>query len=184
MLAAQKNRLSLYYLFEEIAKQKPTADCIWSREACYTWSQAYDRVNQWGQWFLSQGVQPKDLVAFYWLNSADFVLAWLGLWSIGAAPAMINYNLAGQPLLHCLNVVKVKLILVDEEPELKARIEEVRATIENEQRSKIVSVDANLLDEISSQKPERPDDAYRVEVKGNWPMCMIFTRYRTLSSCW
>lgn len=91
----KKKRQSLYYFFEDSVKKRQNDDCIWSREGCYTWNQTYERVNQYAQWYLEQGVKPKDLVCFYMMNSPDFVFAWLGLWAIGAAPAMINYSKCG-----------------------------------------------------------------------------------------
>lgn len=174
--ASQNNRLSLYYFFEDSVKRRQNEDCIWSREGCFTWSQANERVNQYAQWFLSQGVQPNGLVSFYKTNSPDFIFAWLGLWAIGAAPAMINYNLAGKALIHCLKVAGSGLLLVDQDPDLVARIEEVRTEIEGPLGMKIHILDAGAKDAIRSLTPERPDDLYREKVKGNSPMCIFYTR--------
>lgn len=173
---AQENRLCLYYLFEESALKCGNNDCIWSYGGCYTWSQAYKRVNQYGNWFLSQGVRPGDLVAFYWMNSADFMLAWLGLLSIGAAPAMINYNLAGAALIHCLKVAKSKLMLVDEDEDLRSRINEVGDTLRNDWGMNIAVMNNETLSQIERMSTERPDDKYREVVRGNWPSCLLYTR--------
>jgi acyl-CoA synthetase (AMP-forming)/AMP-acid ligase II len=116
-------------LFEESALRHGSEESIWSREGCYTWNQAYDRVNQYGHWFLSYGVKPGDLVAFYLTDSPDFVFAWFGLLSIGAAPAFIDYNLSGKALLHCLKISGAMLVLVDEAATLQARIEEEAETL-------------------------------------------------------
>lgn len=174
--ASQNNRLSLYYFFEDSVKRRQNEDCIWSREGCFTWSQADERVNQYAQWFLSQGVQPNDLVSFYMMNSPDFIFAWLALWAIGAAPAMINYNLAGNALIHCLKVAGSGLILVDQDADLVARIDEVRTEIEQALTMKIHVLDACAKDAIFSLKPERPDDLFRERVKGNSPMSIFYTR--------
>ncbi|KAK6599671.1 AMP-binding enzyme [Botrytis cinerea] len=173
--AEKSRKLCLYYLFEESVHRHPNTECIWSREGCYTWKQSYDLVNQYGQWYLSQGVKPGDLVAFYLQNSPDFLFAWLGLWSIGAAPAMINYNLAGKALIHCVKVPKSKLILVDDDAELRGRIEDEREELEGELGIKIVFMDSSTLSEIRSGKAERPEDIYREEVKGNSPLGLLYT---------
>ncbi|ESZ96628.1 hypothetical protein SBOR_2995 [Sclerotinia borealis F-4128] len=173
---AEKNkRLCLYYLFEDSVKAHPNTECLWSREGCYTWAETYDRVNQYGQWYLSQGVKPGDLVSLYLQNSPDFLFAWLGLWSIGAAPAMINHNLAGKALIHCIKVPKSKLILVDDDLELRGRIEAEQATLEGELGIKIVVMDSSTLSEIRSGKAERPEDVYREGVKGNSPLGLLYT---------
>ncbi|KAI9641958.1 hypothetical protein NHQ30_009827 [Ciborinia camelliae] len=173
--AQKKKRLCLYYLFEDSVKAHPNRECLWSREECYTWAESYDRVNQYGQWYLSQGVKPGDLVAFYLQNSPDFLFAWLGLWSIGAAPAMINHNLAGQALIHCIKVPKAKLLLVDDDLELRDRIEAEKTTLEGEVGIRIVVLDSSTLSEIRSVKAERPEDIYREGVKGNSSLGLLYT---------
>lgn len=72
-------------------------------------------VNRYARYFLSQGIVRNDIVAFYLQNSAEFMFAWLGLLAIGAAPAMVNYNLTGKALSYCIKVAGAKIILADEE---------------------------------------------------------------------
>jgi hypothetical protein len=89
---------------------------------------------------------------------------------------MINYNLAGKALIHCLKVAGSKLILVDDLPELAGRIEDIRGEIEGTLGGKICVMDGNTKKTIASHKAERPGDEYRQEVQGNWPMCIFYTR--------
>jgi acyl-CoA synthetase (AMP-forming)/AMP-acid ligase II len=172
----KNNRVSLYYFFEESVQRKPNDECIWSRDGCYTWQQTYDQVHRFSQWFLQQGVKPGDLVSFYLTNSAEFVIAWLGLWAIGAAPAMINYNLTGKALIHCLKVSGAKLLLVDEDLELVARVEDEREDIEGHLGMRICVLDAEAKREIRGMTAERPNDSFRKVVKGDWPMTIFYTR--------
>lgn len=125
-------------------------------------------------------MKPKDLVSFYLTNSPDFVFAWLGLWAIGAAPAMINYNLAGKALMHCLGVSGASLLLVDEDPALKARVEEVQEQIEGELKMRIIVMDKDVKNGIRSLNAERPSDSYRERVKGDDPMVIFYTRFVSL----
>lgn len=157
--------------------RRADAEAIWSREGCYSFVQAYNRVNQYAQWYLSRGVKPHDIVAFYLHNSPDFIFAWLGLFAVGAAPAMINYNLAGTALLHCVKVPGAKLLMADDDPEFVTRINGVREILEQEHGMKIVFMDSSIKAEICNQKAERVDDAYRKVVKGNSPMCLFYTRF-------
>lgn len=133
-------------------------------------------MNQYAQWFISEGVKPGGLVSVYMTNSPDFVFVWLALWAIGAAPTMINYNLSGKSLLHCLSVSGSNLVLVDEEEGLRNRIEDDRAGIEKLGQN-IHIVDGAFRDKISSMSKERPADSYRDQVKANSPAAIIFTRY-------
>jgi acyl-CoA synthetase (AMP-forming)/AMP-acid ligase II len=173
----KNNNISLYYFFEASVQRKPNEECIWSREGCYTWTQAYERSHQWANWFLEQGIKPHDYIAFYMMNSPDFIFAWLGAWAVGAAPAMINYNLAGNALIHCLKVCDATLLLVDEEQALRQRIEDSRKQIEGELGMKISIQDRATTNIIRSFKPDRPADIYREEVRGDWPMVLFYTRY-------
>jgi acyl-CoA synthetase (AMP-forming)/AMP-acid ligase II len=170
------NRVSTYYIFESSAKLDPNGECLWSREGCYSWAETLGRVHQYAQWYLSQGVKPNDLVSFYLTNSPDFIFAWLGLWAVGAAPTMINYNLSGKALIHCLKVAGSKLILVDEEEVLLNRIEDDRAEIEK-LGMQIHVLNGDLRQKIYGMKPERPADSCREQVKGNWPVAIFYTRY-------
>lgn len=122
-------------------------------------------VYKYAQWFLSQGIKPKDLVGFYMQNSPDFIFAWMALWSIGAGPAMINYNLSGKALLHCLKICNAKIILVDEIPELADRIKEEKGEIEGVLGMRCVVMDSATKAEIYSTKPDRPADLYRDDVQ-------------------
>lgn len=133
-------------------------------------------MNQYAQWYIEHGVKPNDLVSFYLTNSPDFIFAWLGLWAVGAAPAMINYNLSGKALIHCLGIAGSRILLVDSDPELVARIEESRRNIEAS-GTMICVLDTKCKDSLYSRKAERPGDEYREGVQGNWPMCIFYTRY-------
>jgi acyl-coenzyme A synthetase/AMP-(fatty) acid ligase len=125
-------------------------------------------------------VKPKDFVSFYLTNSPDFVFAWLGLWAIGASPAMINYNLAGKALMHCLGVSGASLLLVDEDPALRARSEEVQEQIKGELKMRIIVMDKDVKNGIRSLNAERPSDSYRDRVRGDDPTAIFYTRFVSL----
>ncbi|KAI1846123.1 hypothetical protein JX266_007648 [Neoarthrinium moseri] len=171
--AVQEKRLSPFYFFEKHAQQKPNAECIWWKGGGYTWGETYHRANQYAQFFLSHGVKPGDLVALFMANSPDFVFAWLGLFAIGSAPALINHNLTKAALLHCLGISNAPLVLADGRPELMARIEEV--TEELAQKGvQVVKLD-DVRGEINATKGDRPADQLREIVKPNSPFGLFYT---------
>ena len=149
--------------------------CIWSREKTYTWQEVHDRAVQWAQFFLAQGVKPGDLVATYLMNSADFMVIWLGLFCIGCAPAHLNYNLKGESLVHCLKIANVKFVLVDSEPECAERFAACREQVENEMGIAPFTVDDQLLEKVYSGSVEVPGDEYRDNVIGSDPICLLYT---------
>ncbi|KAL1970232.1 hypothetical protein VTN77DRAFT_5392 [Rasamsonia byssochlamydoides] len=173
---AEKNgRINPWFYFEDIAHTYLDTTCIWSRDRSYTYREAYDRACQYGHYFLSLGVQPGQLVAFYMQNSPEFLLAWLGLWSIGCAPAAINYNLAGDALVHCLKISGVQFVLADEDADCRGRIEASRSIIEEQLGMKILLLDSTFLDHIASFPPTPPDEKYRLNVPGDLPAMLIYT---------
>jgi len=117
------------------------------------------------------------LVAFYLQNSPEFIFAWLGLWAIGCAPAMINFNLAGDALIHCLRVSGAKVLLVNGDEKLQCRIEGERKAIEEQLGMELIVLSEGLKSQISLKLPERPDDSYRAGVKGNFPAALFYTRW-------
>ena len=123
------------------------------------------------------GVERGQLVAFYLTNSPEFMIALLGTWAIGTAPAMVNYNLGGKSLLHCLRLSRSKVLIVDDDLEVLGRINEVRSKIEGELGMRIVVIDKETKSRIAAIEPKRPDDSVRAEVKGSDPAMLIYTRY-------
>ncbi|KAI0173067.1 fatty acid transporter [Hypoxylon sp. FL1284] len=171
--AVQEKRVSSYYFFEKYAQTQPNKECIWSRQGSYTYAETYYRVNQYGQWFLKNGVQPGDLVAFFMANSPDFVFAWMGLFSIGAAPALINHNLTKQALLHCLGIAETKLVFADGAPQLLERLDAVKDELAA-QGVRIMKLD-EVRPEINGTRGERPPDELRAAVRPDSPFGLFYT---------
>jgi acyl-CoA synthetase (AMP-forming)/AMP-acid ligase II len=168
-------RQSLWYSFTPHVSKYPSTLCVWSRTKTYTWQEVHDRAVQWAHFFLAQGVKPGDMVGTYLMNSADFLVIWLGLFCIGCAPAHLNYNLKGDAMLHCLRVAGVKMVLVDEEKECAERFEEARERVENELGVKPFVVDDALLEKVYSGPMDVPGDEYREGVVGSDPTCLLYT---------
>ncbi|KAH8165167.1 hypothetical protein CIB48_g3097 [Xylaria polymorpha] len=171
--AIQEQRISPYYFFEKYAQAHPNEECIWWRPGSCTWGAAYARANQFAHFFLSQGVAPGDLVAFFMGNSPDFVLAWMGLWAIGAAPALINYNLTRQALLHCLGIAGSKLVLADGPDGILERLEAVAGDLDAS-GVRVVKL-AEVGGQIAASPATRPPDELRASVTPNSPFGLFYT---------
>ncbi|KAL4976438.1 hypothetical protein BDW66DRAFT_150998 [Aspergillus desertorum] len=126
---ASQGRLSVWFFFDATASKYPDALAIWSREGTYTFRETRDRAAQYAHFFLSKGVKRGELVALYLQNRPEFLFAWLGLWCLGCAPAAVNYNLAGDALVHCLRISGARIVLVDDEEGCRGRMEEVKGVV-------------------------------------------------------
>ncbi|KAK5653978.1 hypothetical protein OQA88_7654 [Cercophora sp. LCS_1] len=174
--AEKTGRTSMYYFLEERAAAHPDKEAIWSRAGCYSWAETMTRAHQYANWYLSQGVRRGDLVAFFMLNSPDFVFAWIGLWAIGAAPAMINYHLTGRALIHCLKLSEAKLVLMDGDDAAMGRMAEVRPEMDRIAKAPIKFVRlSDAKPEIYASPSARPADEHRLGLKANDPMGLFYT---------
>ena len=116
-LAARRDHVNLFYNLEQHATTKSTADQTFLMYQGKTWTykEGYDIVLKYGTWLkMNYGVLPREVVGMDFMNSPIFVFLWLGIWSIGATPAFINYNLTGDPLLHSVKTSTARLLFVDE----------------------------------------------------------------------
>lgn len=120
----------------------------------------------------------------YMMNRPEFMFTHLGSWSIGSAPAWINYNLAGDALVHSLKVSGAKVLVVDEDKDCRARIEAVRERLESELGIKILVLDSQLKGDISRMEPKRPENELRAGVKPNFPLFLFYTRLVITQCAW
>jgi acyl-CoA synthetase (AMP-forming)/AMP-acid ligase II len=116
-LREKKDRMNLFYVLEEHAQNKSTADkvlLIYDNRR-WTYREVYETVLKYGTWLKKQGIKSKDVVALDYMNSDKYIFIWYGLWSIGARPAFINYNLGGKALAHCVRVSTADIVILDPE---------------------------------------------------------------------
>ncbi|KAI9655527.1 MAG: hypothetical protein M1821_005320 [Bathelium mastoideum] len=106
---------------------------------------------------------------------AQYLMALVGSWAVGSAPAMINYNLSGDALVHCLRLAQPKVLLVDEDEGCRARIEEERSRIEQELGIEIVIMDAAKKAQVSRLPAERLPDSLREPMDGEFPIFLLYT---------
>lgn len=116
--AERGDRLNAFYILETHALAPATADkeFLVCNGRSWTFHETYTMALRYAAWFRRvHNVRRKEIVAIDSMNSSNFLFMVLGLWSIGAVPALINYNLTGKPLAHSVRASTAKLLIVDEE---------------------------------------------------------------------
>ena len=83
----------------------------------FTYEELDARANQYAHWALKQGYKPGDAVALFMENKPDFVAFWFGLSKVGVVTALINNQLQGQGLAHCVNIANAKALVIGPEQE-------------------------------------------------------------------
>ena len=112
----RKDRCNLFYVLEDHAKAKATANrpYLILEGRSWTYKEVYNTVLKYAAWLKAKyGVAPKEIVALDFMNTPHFIFIWFALWSLGAVPAFINYNLTGAPLLHCIKTSTARLVFTD-----------------------------------------------------------------------
>lgn len=114
----RQDRVNLFYKLEEHAQNSKLSkhNFLVYEGRTWTFKEAYDVTLQYGSWFRARySITPKQVVALDYMNSPEYLFMIFGLWSIGAVPALINYNLSGKALAHCVRTSGASLMLVDPE---------------------------------------------------------------------
>jgi fatty-acyl-CoA synthase len=80
-----------------------------------TYAEADALANRVAHWALAQGLAPGDVVALVLPNRLDYVPIWMGLTKVGVIGALVNSNLPGSALAHCIAVAHGAHAIVDGE---------------------------------------------------------------------
>ncbi|CAN8100968.1 unnamed protein product [Discula destructiva] len=155
-------KLSLFYDLEYWATHPKTADMpfLLFEDRAWTFRQGLEETLRHGAWLRANlGVKKGDIVAMDFMNSDAFVFFWMGLWSIGAKPAFINYNLTGQALVHCARAAGAAIMLVD--PQIAHNVDDaVRAELTS---VRIEVFTAERRREVLAITPTRVPDEERAD---------------------
>lgn len=81
----------------------------------FTYDEFEIYANKVANWVLSQGCQPGDTVAIFSRNRLEYVALWFGLSKVGVIPALLNFQLSGNALAHCLNISDSQILIMDHE---------------------------------------------------------------------
>lgn len=174
---AAQGKLNAWFVFDASVSKYPDMLAIWSREGTYTYRETYERACQYAHFFLSKGVKRGELVALYLQNRPEFMFAWLGLWSLGCAPAAINYNLTGDALVHCLRISGARLVLVDDDAGCRERIESVQEVLGGELGMETIVVDEKFNVDVIPRFPGTvPEEGkLALDTPGEYPSILLYT---------
>src|ERR1700723_1541386 len=99
-------------LIDRLASKFESAPALIGTEATLSYRGLSTRSNQYAHWGLAQRLRAGDAVGLMMSNCAEYMAVWLGLSRIGAVVALINNNLAGDALVHCIRIVAPRARIV------------------------------------------------------------------------
>jgi fatty-acyl-CoA synthase len=98
-------------VIEEHAARSSDAPALLSDRECLTYRGLADRSNQYARWALEQGLVKGEVVGLLMTNRPEYFAIWLGITSVGGVVALLNTNLVGPSLAHCINIVSPKHLI-------------------------------------------------------------------------
>jgi fatty-acyl-CoA synthase len=85
-------------------------------------------ANRYAHWAKGLGITRGQTVALFMPNRIEYLAIWYGLSKVGVATALINNQLTGPALAHCLNISHALHCIVD--PETSPCFEAVKSSLE------------------------------------------------------
>lgn len=97
---------------DDLAKRYSDKVALLSDHESLTYAQLNSRANRYARWAKANGVEKGDTVCLLMPNRPEYVAIWLGISRIGGVVALLNTNLTGQALAHCVNIVTPKHVII------------------------------------------------------------------------
>jgi fatty-acyl-CoA synthase len=96
----------------ELADAQGAAPALLSERENFSYRALAERANRYARWARAGELSKGDVVCLLMPNRPEYVAVWLGLSRAGVIVSLLNTNLAGASLAHCINIVKAKHIIV------------------------------------------------------------------------
>jgi fatty-acyl-CoA synthase len=117
-------------------------------------------ANRYAHWAKGQGITRGQTVALFMPNRLEYLAIWYGLSKVGVATALINNQLTGPALAHCLNISQALHCIVD--AETSPCFEQVKGLLERHVQQWVLGPAhgdqrdlANALKSCSQLRPDR-----------------------------
>jgi fatty-acyl-CoA synthase len=109
---AKNPRRILSSVIEEFAIASGEAPALLSDRECLTYRALAERANQYTRWAIEQDLSKGDSIGLIMPNRPEYMAIWLGVSRTGCAVALLNTNLTGLSLAHCVNIVAPQHMIV------------------------------------------------------------------------
>jgi fatty-acyl-CoA synthase len=111
---AENPRRILPVIIDELAGKYGDAPALLSDSECLSFRALSQRASRYARWALGQRLAKGDVVCLLMPNRPEYLAIWLGITRVGGVVSLINTNLAGASLAHCIDIAAPKHIIVAE----------------------------------------------------------------------
>jgi len=99
-------------VIQDLSEKLGDAPALLSDGECLTYRALAEQSNRYARWALDQGLVKGDVVCLLMPNRPEYMAIWLGITSVGGVVGLLNTNLAGPSLSHCIKIVAPKHLIV------------------------------------------------------------------------
>ncbi len=167
---------------ENRAKYTGDSPFILYQDAIYSYAEINTLANRLAYALEQQGISKGDTVGILLENRPAFFIAWFAIAKLGAVTAFLNTHVAGEALIHAINTVSAKAIIVGDECVDNVRITKELPDIPLWRLAdpEVTAPDHFVLqDTLSVLIDTAPDEldftSHRAGIKARDPMLLIFT---------
>jgi fatty-acyl-CoA synthase len=102
-------------VIEELAQTQGASAALISTHETLSYRTLSERANRYARWALEQNLPKGEAVCLLMPNRPEYMAIWLGITSVGGVVSLLNTQLRGQSLAHCIDVVTPQHIIVADE---------------------------------------------------------------------
>jgi len=124
---AQNPQRLLCHVIADVAQRHGDAPALLSKEDRLSYGALTERANRYARWALEQKLVKGDVVGLMLPNCPDYMAIWLGLTSVGVIVALLNTQLRGPSLIHCIGIASPRHIIAA--AEYSAAIQSIAAQL-------------------------------------------------------
>ena len=99
-------------MIEELADRYGDAPALISDRERLSYRALAERANRYARWARRENLAKGETVCLLMPNRPEYMAAWIGITSAGGVAALINTNLIGTALAHCIDIVAPKHVVV------------------------------------------------------------------------
>jgi citronellyl-CoA synthetase len=145
-------RIGLAWGVEQAAQANPDGKAVIYQDRSITYKELDQWANRIANHLASKGVGARDVVSVFIENRPELLAVTTAVSKLGAISALVNTSQKGKVLVHSINLVDPKLLVLGEEG-LEA-IQEIRNELKIEDDEYLYLADNDTLKERASSLPE------------------------------
>ena len=99
-------------VIEELAEKFGDSPALLTEDESLSFRALNERANRYARWAQAQDIHKGETVCLLMANRPEYMAIWLGITRAGGVVALLNTNLVGTSLAHCVDIVAPKHVIV------------------------------------------------------------------------